>query len=367
MSTTCLTLYQTTNIIPPTLTDNNGENSIEEGTWLLEQQCSGVNEDGTEMTFEEWKDVWKTELSDGRFCSQVFNDIIHSNPQSVNIFLFNPVMFERVNNDMEYMMSKYFNATENGRNLLLPGAIGWDNFQNTLVTACRDNPGSCSKAQESLCTGCTREQISNNPDLLTLCGCYAPELDPTIYTREIPVECDPLCSRQITARRVDPETGKVTECNDTVCVMDNISITATKSSVSGVQISQMCPGCTAETGCKCIVDVSVTNLSASLGLDTPSTFQQYCPAEFATCINIDSVKQTSTVVPCDTYFDGTNVTNYDSSIPTSIYIIMFIVAILVILSLTAYIYSSKNIDVVLPLINSDKNIAARELKLAISG
>jgi hypothetical protein len=260
---------------------------------------------------------------------------------------------------MTYSLSKYFNLTNNtpypgGHNLLLPGQSGqnglnnWNQFQNTLVTACADLPGTCTTAQTQLCTGCSRDQISNNPDLLILCGCFSPDLNPEVYTRVIPKQCDPLCNQLITAKLADPTTGDVEVCTDTVCVLDNVSITATKSSVSGVNISQVCPGCNAETGCICIVDVSVSNMSASLGLDTPTTFNQACPAQFATCIQINSIEQTSTVVPCDTYFTGAVVPTYDSSIPPLIWLIVLIIIIVVLLALAALIFADKNTTVIKP-------------------
>jgi len=112
--------------------------------------------------------------------------------------------------------------------------------------------------------------------------------------------------------------------------------------VSGINISQVCPGCSAETGCICIVDVSVSNMSASLGLDTPTTFNQYCPAEFSTCISINSAEQTSTVIPFNYFFDGANSQVYDTSIPGPIIVIILIVIILVLLCLFALIFADSN-------------------------
>jgi hypothetical protein len=338
MSSPCLNLPLQKKPIPTDLgTNPSGLRQLTASDWELEKKCAGVINSTTEMTFAQWKAVWNGDLPDGRYCTTLFNDIINTSPN--NTYNFNKEMYTRINETMDYMMSKYFNQTS-GNNLVLPGQSTWDEFQNTLVTSCRESPGSCTTSRASLCDGCDRAQIANNPDLLALCGCVAPLLDPTIYRETVSRECDPLCSQQISSKIVDNNTGIVAKCNDTICVMDNISITATKSSVSGVQISQVCPGCTAETGCKCIVDVSVANMSQSLGLDTPTTFQQYCPPEFSTCIVINSVEQTSTVVPCDNYFKGATPQVKDSSIPFTIYAVAIFIAALVILALFVYIFSA---------------------------
>ena len=344
--TNCLNLYPTPISRPAHLIVNPPGN-IDENTWLQECICAGLNPVTQQnLTIEEWYEQISQPFFYGdRNCAQVYRDIIHTNNE---LYIFNPANYQRVSQDMAYSLSKYFNLTSTGHNLVLPGQPTWLQMQHTLINLCVENPGVCSTAEIALCNGCSRAEISNNPDLLSLCGCFAPPLDPEIYTRDIPIECDPICNQLITAKLADPETGDVEVCNDTVCVLDNISITATKSSVSGINISQICPNCTAEVGCICIVDVSVTNMSASLGLDDPVTFESYCPAEFSTCISINSVEQTSTVVPCDAFFTGAEPVVYDSSIPPSIYIIIFIVVIIVLLSLTALVFADKNTVILTP-------------------
>lgn len=328
----CLSLYQNSKKVPANLLLQAASGTVE----ASERMCAGVDPDGTDMPLENWIRNWSNPVFGGiKSCTQLFTDIIYTNPNN-NLRTFNPENYERIKGNVEYMLSKYF---VNGRNLLLPGQNGWNNFQNTLVNICSDIPGVCTRAQESLCGGCTRAQIANNPDLLRLCGCHAPVLDPKIFTRNVAPQCDPLCNQSTSARLTNPQTGNVLQCNDTVCVIDNVSITATKSSGSNVSISQICPGCNAETGCTCIVDTSITNMSSSLGLDNPFVFQQYCPPEFSTCIVINSNEGTSDVVPCGNYFTGASENVYNTDIPIIVIIIGILVIMIVIVSLFAYIYS----------------------------
>lgn len=335
---TCLKVYTDNTVIPSDVT-------------ALERVCIGIDSTGAEVPFETWKAAWNGPLPDGRTCTQLFNDTINSLGGNT---IFNPAAFTRVSTEYEYMLSKYFNNRVGvGRNITLPGQVGYDTFQGTLLKSCRDVPGACNAAQAKLCNGCERSSISNSSDLITLCGCYAPVLDPAIYKRAINIPCDPLCRQDLAAKRRDPLAGGVAVCNDTVCVIDNVAITAVKSSLQGVNIDQVCPGCSsAETGgkgCTCVVDTSVTNLGATLGLNDPnSVFTQYCPPEFSTCIVIDSTKGTSTVIPCGSQFGGATKPRYDSSIPLIIYIILIVIVVIVLLALAAYIYTAATNRIFIP-------------------
>jgi hypothetical protein len=324
---TCLNLYP-------------GRTGFPTGTTALERKCMGVGSLGGNLSYTTWKNAWAGPLPEdpnGRNCVGIFRDSIYSlNGNAV----FDPTAFSRVQTEFQLMLSKYFNTTIDGHNIALPGELGYDDFQHTLTQACQALPGVCSIAQTNLCNGCSRSTISNNSDLVQLCGCFSPNLDPNIYTRNIPKQCDPLCSNSVAAKDADPATGAVATCTDTICVIDNISITATKSTVGNININQVCQGCSEVNGCTCIIDTSVANLASSLGLDDPNLFQNYCPSANSTCIVIDDTKQTSTVVPCGDKFSGTIKPVFDSSIPVIIYIILAIIIIIVLLALAAYIYAA---------------------------
>jgi hypothetical protein len=354
---TCLSFYATRPSIPTTAT-------------ALERTCMGVDSKGVDVPFDTWVAAWNGPLSTGQTCQQLFNDEINS---LNGVTVFNPTSFSKVSSEFEYMLSKYFNNnSSNPHQISLPGTPGYNNFQTTLLQACHDIPGACNAASAKLCKGCDRPSISNNADLIRLCGCYAPTLDPKIYTRAINVPCDPLCRQEISSKIRNVTSGSITGCNDSVCVIDNISITAVKSSVNSLSISQVCPGCgpgvqtttttttttgtggttapiVAGAGCTCVIDASVLNLAASLGLnDANSQFQQYCPAASSTCIIIDSIKGTSTVIPCGSQFSGAAKPQFDSSIPTIVYIIIAIIVVIVLLALAAYIYAGKTNKVFVP-------------------
>lgn len=331
---TCLNLYSATLTPPVPATP-------------AERACLGLKPDNTELSLEEWAANWATPLVDdprARFCSQLYADTIYSLGADS---IFDPTEYERISEQYEYMLSRYFNTTLTGHNIALPGAIDYYSFQDTLITSCREVGGVCHLAQEKLCDGCIRTEISNNAALIGLCGCYSPNLDPVLYKREIPKACDPLCNNGKAAKLTDPETGAESRCTDTVCVLDNLSINAAKSTLGGVQLTQICAGC--GTGCTCIIDTSVLNLTAGIGLDNPALFQQYCPPTQATCLVIDSRTQSSTVVPCADKISGTR-PSFSSAIPTLAYFVLALIVIVFLLILAAYWYaaSSKRIFVAQP-------------------
>ena len=319
---TCLNLYS-------------GATTVPTGASNLEMECMGVDSSGNAVPFATWVATWSGTLPDDpldRTCSQLYHDEIYSLGGD-NIF--DPTQFARIEQQYTYMLSKYFNTTIEGFNISLPGQIGFNPFQDTLIQSCVDVGGVCATAEAQLCNGCTRSDISNNSSLIGLCGCFAPVLSPTIYTRTIPTACDPLCNNSTAAQLINATTGAQSVCTDSVCVIDSLSVNAVKTTTGGVNIAQICTGCS--TGCTCVIDTSILNLTSGIGLDNPALFQQYCPPSESTCLVINNTTQSSTVVPCANSIPGA-ATTPDSAIPLMAYVILIIVVGLVLVVLAAYLY-----------------------------
>jgi len=176
--------------------------------------------------------------------------------------------------------------------LVFPGQVGYNTFQDVLALTCRDLPTACAPVLKSLCTGCSRDSIAGNSINLEFCGCYAP---PTGLTTLPPV-CDPLCTRIDTLPLGSSTTGEPIQCNVPVCVIDSVSITATRSSVGGsVSFNQVCNMCDGGS-CRCIVSgVNVSGLLNSIGVG--AQFNQLCGMG-STCFQVDPVSQISTPVDC---------------------------------------------------------------------
>ena len=264
------------------------------------------------------------------------------------------------NLDMDYVFSHYFNTTITSTtnpgviNMALYQEPNYQQQQTSIVQACIAVPGLCDVPATTMCKNCSRNQLATNPDLLTLCGCQASTtdpLDPNIYGSVKPA-CDPLCAMSKVSHTIDLKTGVENECTDAVCVMDNITISASRSQVSGVSFTQVCPACEAQKGsqigCKCIVDVSIPGIATTIGISGSDTFRQYCPN--ALCLLLNSTTQVLEPVPCDTYVQTANTTVIPTMypIPTWVWYLAGIIILLGILVLMSAAYAGKNVDIVIP-------------------
>ena len=102
------------------------------------------------------------------------------------------------------------------------------------------------------CPTKTRDEIINDPQLLSFCGCHAPP-DPLL--NGIDPQCDPLCNQLGTVPLQDPLTGLKLECNTTVCVINDVNLGS---------ISQICSGCSESQPCKCIISNIPEGLDVSM-------------------------------------------------------------------------------------------------------
>ncbi len=294
-----------------------------------ESACIGIGLDNDELLI-----VWQS-----IDCPRVFYEKMY--PPTSGVVSFDPEGYQEAQDDMRYVLSKYFTTQSDGHPLVIPGQNGYSQLQDLLINTCNgangnNTTGVCSKALPELCVYCSREQVSDNTNLLKLCGCFAPDLDPTLYS-DVTKECDPLCSQYQVSRFRDDETGIVDQCNSTVCVINNVSITATKSSVGEVNFVQACPNCDPLLPCKCIVDVTVSSSYEQVGLDSVN-FYQYCGTN-SVCIVIDNQTGKSMEVPCQDNLTEIKATEYNYTVSIQTWILILIIIILTILIIYAYCYT----------------------------
>lgn len=174
-------------------------------------------------------------------------------------------------------------------------------FQEDLLQMCssRALPGVCSSALDTFCQPRSRKQISQSRVLANFCGCKAtPDPNYKAYTNKA---CDPLCHRGATVQLADQKTGTIQSCNNTVCVIDDISINLSKSTVGTVTFQQICPGCVGSE-CTCIISgVNVNQTFDAVGLNTQTQFNQLCGTN-SVCLDIQpngtaAPRTCATVVP----------------------------------------------------------------------
>lgn len=304
----------------------------------VENYCMGLKPDGSQMSFKDWKSYWANIDNSHQSCTNLFNNKIYSGPNRT----FSPENFNQVVVDFNYIFSKYFdpnNSTGSGGHLFTsPGQEGYDSFQNTIISACSNNPqyglqGACQQVASQMCSNCSTQEIISNNDLLKLCGCNKSSLENIPEYSNIQPACDPLCISEQVSKKRDPISGDIEICTSTVCVINDISI---KTSNSGIlNFSQICPQCDSG-GCRCIVDSSIPNIT---GLDS---FTQYC-GDNSVCLNIDPITQQSTVIPCNDVIDVLTPETYFLPINLWVWITFFIILILAFLVILTYYYN-KNLD-----------------------
>ena len=318
----------------------------------FEYRCRGQLNDISrkELSFEEWLNNWQHATSaNGLTCLEYFRlarfDAFGN---------FDENRMENIREDFTYMFSKLF-LDRPVQEVIDPSAAQSDvqlELQSKLMEACFQDVGACEDAQKTMCTGCTRAEISSTDVLRTFCGCFPPRLDPNIYKDarllEFP-ECDPLCVVSDAAKLVDHNTGFAKTCQSSICVIDNVTFNAVNSKVKNPDVKQVCSACKFGVGsppCKCIFDASVPAAAEKLGISDPGKFNQYCPG--ALCLQIDTKTNTSTVVDCESVRTSVPPFNIFSEIPSWVWIlvvVIFIVGIFVIFSAS---YHRRNEVVIYP-------------------
>jgi hypothetical protein len=307
-----------------------------------ENSCLGINEDGSLMSLREWKNYWANLFGNHTNCTEVFNRKIYSG-RARN---FNPLGFQEVEEDFSYMFSRYFNATEEGHIIGVPGQEGYDDFQQTLISACSNNPryelgGACQTAAKKMCTGCTATEVTSNTDLLKLCGCSVNSLEGTKQYDKVPRACDPMCVSEQVSKNRDPVTGVVEECNSTVCVINNISINASESVIGGAQFTQICPQCSGGNQCTCIYDATIPNMGEKVGINNNFQFTQYCGPN-AVCIKVNPDTNETETVPCEDAIPPLEPQTFNFPIPIWVWISVIVILVFVLLVLFSARYIGKN-------------------------
>ncbi len=232
--------------------------------------------------FEYWSQ------NNGTKCQSVLNNILYS-ATTTGLRQYDPTQLNRVQDDMNNAFAVY--------NQLYPitdvANPNFNVFQNTLLSTCKNSPGLCDKFLNNYCTNCTRTQIAADPLLQETCGCKT--IPPTGYN--ITPECDPLCNKVNAIQNINTTTGATNLCNIDVCVIDDINILATKSTIGGgIIFSQACQNC--KNSCTCIVSgTNVNGVLQQIGLTNTAQFNTYCNSN-STCYNKDPNTQQLTPIQC---------------------------------------------------------------------
>lgn len=329
--TTCVVLYQNPLPLPTPIFQPRTDDEL---------KCMGVG-----LTLQQWKDYW-ADTTKPVSCNTMFNRLIYP-PNQQGVRTFSPAGFSQARNDMEYIFSQYFSVTgpKGGHTIGVPGQAGYDDFQQVLIDACTNpayqNQGICQDTAAKMCVVCSRENVLNNSSVLKLCGCQVPPLDPAKFGG-VTRECDPLCAQAQISKIRNPTTGVVAECQASVCVINNVSITASKSTIGGITFTQVCPQCTGTQQCRCVVDTSIPNIAESVGIADPQSFSQYCGAN-SVCLTVDNTSGNVSQVDCATAIKPAQPRTFSFPIPTWVLYLAALIIVIGILVIVSAMYSSQNL------------------------
>lgn len=300
----CITYQPFTGEIPsdliPYITET-GDQAVE--------KCMGVQNPGGNVTLSDefnWLQAWNS----GN-CSTFLDKVPFQKSQEMMSFI-----LSRYYSDHEFTLEKYSVGT----------------IENNMLNVCSDYPGSCQIIQGQMCTNCDNQEISQSYELTRFCGCFSS----TPVAQGLSPECQPLCSMGNSIKLVDKNAVPL-ECNETICVIDNVSVQASNTSFNNSSITQVCGNCAISGGCKCFIESSIENLAYQLGITgTGNTFRTYCTD--SECFVIDEATQETREVSCAS-FNRTVSTLDEINIPKIVWVIFGVIIFLgVIIVLCFYLW-----------------------------
>ena len=155
-------------------------------------------------------------------------------------------------------------------------------LNDMYLNLCSAQPGICKKSLFANCATVTNADLTRNPNLLKLCGCYMPDEQYSKYTNlyQIPRECTPVCGMAQTIKLPNPEGNGPKLCNTSTCVISDTSIEIAGSMVGatgeGIQFSQICGNCSTQSLGACNCTVAGNTLKIIDSYAPTININQYC-------------------------------------------------------------------------------------------
>jgi hypothetical protein len=224
------------------------------------------------------------------------------------------------------------------------GSTVFDPTMYDIISECQSAYGGCDVVLTQVCSGFTRSQLQSNPSAAALCGCFMADTEYLQYGGSFGIQkiCDPMCVLESAVKPVSvPNNCTTQKCNQTICVIDNVTITLLNQSTAGnINFAQACSSCTGNTG-GCICDISDISITAVQSSIKDINFSQNCGQ--TNCYKSDS-QGVPQVVPCaSTIPSGGGTTSPTGvSVGTVLIIIGIILfVILIIIIIVAVVANSK--------------------------
>lgn len=235
------------------------------------------------------------------------------------------------------------------------GSLIYDPRIETVITTCQDYPGGCDDVLDQVCSGYTRADLANNPNLAKLCGCFMADAQYDNYAGSFGVKkiCDPACVLQSAVKPKDVSNQFITlSCDQTVCVIDDVNISILgKSNVGDITFAQACGSCSGGAGCTCnISDISISAVESTV---KNINFSQQCGS--VNCFKSDA-NGVPIKVECGTgatTSGGTSATTSPKAFLSNtiiLIIIVVLIVLIVLLIILAVIFSRRGSGRIPPVI-----------------
>jgi len=149
------------------------------------------------------------------------------------------------------------------------GSLIYDPAIEDAIQVCQNYPGGCDNVLTQECSGFTRNDLKNNPNMGKLCGCFMADSEYDKYTGAFGVTkiCDPACVLQSAVKPKDSANQFETlHCHQSICVIDDVTISILqKSSTGDITFAQACSSCSGGAGCTCnISDISIQSVQSTI-------------------------------------------------------------------------------------------------------
>jgi hypothetical protein len=186
------------------------------------------------------------------------------------------------------LLNKYLET-----NSFVPNGPKYSPFQDRILELARLYPLASAPALQSYCTGFSRSDLENNLPLTNLCGCYLNSDQYTTVENQlgVPIQCDSVCSLATNIPRV--ENNEVLRCNQTLCIIDDVSVNLVNSSLETLSFQQLCGNCR-NAQCSCsIVNLNINAENSKIG---NINLEQECSS--SNCYKVNPNTGSLVVVDC---------------------------------------------------------------------
>jgi len=182
----------------------------------------------------------------------------------------------------------------------IPGTPEYHPVQEILFNdICCPYPEMCSSFLGDMCERYTLDELSKSPASLAWCGCYlsGDQYESYAVKYNMSKQCTPTCNRIDVIPLIGPG-GEPIKCDTDACIMDNITVNITNSTIDGgISFDQVCGSCTGGS-CTCIVnDNEIDVINSTIGGHF-APISQNCGALHCNISNIGEYGPSTIVTEC---------------------------------------------------------------------